>query len=91
MKKVNLHIHLALLFSFILLPAISFSDDSTSDSLLSTYKNTTNDSIKVYALREIVNYWKTSDCDSTMYYSKRLIPEAEKIKYHKFVYKGYYW
>ena len=68
-----------------------FAGKSTPDSLLIKYHNANNDSIKVQALREIVNYWKTGDPDSIMRYSKILIKEALNINNITMAYKGYYW
>lgn len=68
-----------------------FSQNSTPDTLLLKYQKSRNDSIRVYALREIINYWNTSNCDSSIYYAKKLIIQAPKIQNDPFTYKGYYW
>ena len=80
------------LFSFLLLfPFISFTKTTAYDSLLLKYQESRNDSLKVQALREIVNFWKTGSPDSIMYYSKILIRESLNRNDLQNAYKGYYW
>ena len=83
--------HLLIIFLLLIHSTLSYSNNSTPDSLLIKYHNAYNDSIKVQALREIVNYWKTGDPDSVILYSKILIKEALNNNNIKMAYKGYYW
>ena len=82
---------LLLVFFFIISSLFLFSNQATPDSLLLKYHYSKNDSIKVQTLREIVDFWKSGDQDSIMYYSKKLINEALKINNIQLAYKGYYW
>ncbi len=79
----------------ILLMATTFHAASETktvpDSLRILYLTANTDSVRLESLRQIINYWKTIDEDSIIYYSKILVQEAEKSGQARKAYKGYYW
>lgn len=87
-KRVKLFIFfitvLALTVTSVAQPAIS-----TPDSLVKLYAEAPNDSVKIEALRNMVDFWKTKDFDSCIFYSKQLITKATNNPDRAF--KGYFW
>lgn len=92
--QVKRYIFVLFIISVIFLypiPSATQTKESTPDSLISQFKYADNDSIRVYILREIVNFWKVRDCDSNIYYSRVLAKKAKQTGIGNFYYKGIYW
>lgn len=73
-----------------LLSIQTFPNSSTSDSLLIVLRNADNDSMRIQALRNIVDFWKPNNSDSTIYYSKKLLQKTRENDDYKYAYKAYY-